>query len=119
MPTNMWRDIGHLHPINIVVPLPLQMSATDGKYHNYFGEFSEDSLIKDGSYEFGISECRSGLFHLEGLSQEKVPAAKHLQIICPHHCQHELEAINRNTLICNQYDPRLAHIEGAFLLSNK
>lgn len=46
---------------------PLQMSATDGKYHNYFGEFNEDSLIKDGSYEFGISECRSGLFHLEGL----------------------------------------------------
>ena len=91
---------------------PLQMSATDGKYHNYFAEFSEDSLIKDGSYEFGISECRSGLFHLEGLSQEKVPAAKHLQIICPHHCQHELEAINRNTLICSQCDPRLAHIEG-------
>ena len=59
-----------------------------------------------------LSECRSGLFHLEGLSQEKVPAAKHLQIICPHHCQHELEAINRNTLICSQCDPRLAHIEG-------
>ena len=23
---------------------PLQMSATDGKYHNYFGEFSEESF---------------------------------------------------------------------------
>lgn len=24
---------------------PLQMSATDGKYHNYFGEFSEDFMM--------------------------------------------------------------------------
>ena len=70
------------------------------------------SLMKDGSYEFGISESHSGLFHLEGLSQKKIPAAKHLQIICPHHCQHELEAINHNTLICSQCDPRLANIEG-------
>lgn len=50
---------------------PLQTSTTDGKYHNYFGEFSQDSLMKDGSYEFGISEFHSGLFHLEGLSQKK------------------------------------------------
>lgn len=49
---------------------PLQTSTTDGKYHNYFGEFSQDSLMKDGSYEFGISESHSGLFHLEGLSQK-------------------------------------------------
>lgn len=91
---------------------PLQTSTTDGKYHNYFGEFSQDSLMKDGSYEFGILESHSGLFHLEGLSQKKIPAAKHLQIICPHHCQHELEAINHNTLICSQCDPRLANIEG-------
>ena len=68
--------------------------------------------MKDGSYEFGISEFHSGLFHLEGLSQKKIPAAKHLQIICPHHCQHELEAINHNTLICSQCNPRLANIEG-------
>lgn len=51
---------------------PLQTSTTDGKYHNYFGEFSQDSLMKDGSYEFGISESHSGLFHLEGLSQKKI-----------------------------------------------
>lgn len=51
---------------------PLQTSTTDGKYHNYFGEFSQDSLIKDGSYDFGISESHSGLFHLEGLSQKRV-----------------------------------------------
>ena len=73
---------------------PLQTSTTDGKYHNYFGEFSQDSLMKDGSYEFGISESHSGLFHLEDLSQKKIPAAKHLQIIC------------------RQCDPRLANIEG-------
>lgn len=48
---------------------PLQTSTIDGKYHNYYGEFSEASLLKDGNYELGISECRSGLFHLEGLSQ--------------------------------------------------
>lgn len=91
---------------------PLQTSTIDGKYHNYYGEFSEASLLKDGNYEFGISEFHSGLFHLEGLSQKKIPAAKHLQIICPHHCQHELEAINHSTLICSQCDPRLANIEG-------
>lgn len=34
---------------------PLQTSTTGGKYHNHFGEFSQDSLMKDGSYEFGIS----------------------------------------------------------------
>ena len=34
---------------------PLQSSTTDGNYHNYFGDFSQDSLMKDGSYEFGIS----------------------------------------------------------------
>lgn len=51
---------------------PLQTSTTDGKYHNYFGEFSQDSLMKDGSYEFGISESHSGLFHLEDLSQKRV-----------------------------------------------
>ena len=44
--------------------------------------------------------------------KKMIPAAKHLQIICPHHCQHELEAINHNTLICSQCDPRLANIEG-------
>lgn len=91
---------------------PLQASTIDEKYHNYYGEFSEASLLKDGNYELEISECRSGLFHLEGFSQEKIPAAKHLQIICPHHCQHELEAINHNTLICSQCNPRLANIEG-------
>ena len=91
---------------------PLQTSTTGGKYHNHFGEFSQDSLMKDGSYEFGISQSRSGLFHLEYLSPKKIPAAKHLQIICPHYCQHELEAINHDTLICRQCDPRLANIEG-------
>lgn len=50
---------------------PLQTSTIDGKYHNYYGEFSEASLLKDGNYKLGISECHSGLFHLEGLSQKK------------------------------------------------
>lgn len=87
---------------------PLTMSESRNKYVNYYGEFHLDALKKDDTSDFGISETKSGVFKLVGISKDKIPNAKQIKVLCPHHCMQELIASDSNTLICTACDPRLA-----------
>lgn len=78
-----------------------------GAYRNTFGAISRNAALGDGRYDLCLTEQRSGLFALESISGGKVPNAKRMRVLCPWHDQHELRAINSDTLICTECDPRL------------
>lgn len=86
---------------------PLTMSDSRNKYVNYYGEFHLDALKKDGASDFGMSETKSGVFKLVGINKDKIPNAKQLKVLCPHHCMQELIANDNGTLTCTACNPRL------------
>lgn len=73
---------------------PLTMSETRNKYVNYYGEFQLEALKKDAASDFGMSETQSGVYKLVGINKDKVPSAKQIKVLCPHHCMQELHAIS-------------------------
>ena len=54
-----------------------------------------------------MSETQSGVYKLVGINKDKVPSAKQIKVLCPHHCMQELHAMDANTLVCIACDPRL------------
>lgn len=87
---------------------PLHHSSTTDMYQNSFGEFPLKSIQKEESYEFCLTEEKSGQFTLERVNKEKSSKFKHLNILCPHHCQHKLTTTDNHHFICTECDPRLA-----------
>ena len=69
---------------------PLHLSEATGMYQNAFGEFSLETSQKNGSFEFYLTEEKSGLFRLERVDGDKLRNTRHMEILCPHDCMHKL-----------------------------
>ena len=88
--------------------LPLHLSEATGMYQNAFGEFSLETIQKNGSFEFYLTEEKSGLFRLERVDGDKLRNTRHMEILCPHDCMHKLITKDGHIFICTKCDPRLA-----------
>ena len=78
---------------------PIYKSNTVNAYRNTFGQFDKDSLEKKGNFDFCLREEKSGKFVLERITEGKVPNAHRMTVICPHHDQHRMTAIDNHTFI--------------------
>ena len=88
---------------------PIYKSNTVNAYRNTFGQFDKDSLEKKGDFDFCLREEKSGKFTLERITEGKIPNAHRMTVICPHHDQHRMTAIDNQIFICTECDPRLSH----------
>lgn len=88
---------------------PIYKSNTVNAYRNTFGQFDKDSLEKKGDFDFCLREEKSGKFTLERITEGKIPNAHRMTVICPHHDQHRMTAIDNHTFICTECDPRLSY----------
>lgn len=67
---------------------------------------------RNAGADFYLQEDRSGVFTL-GRTGKGLPVnAKHMRIFCPWHetNEHPLQAIDSNTLVCTECDPRLKNL---------
>lgn len=88
---------------------PLHLSEARGMYQNAFGEFPLGSIQKNGSFDFYLTEEKSGLFRLERVDGDKLRNTRHMKILCPHDdCMHQLITKDGHIFICTKCDPRLA-----------
>ena len=84
---------------------PLHLSEATGMYQNAFGEFSLETIQKNGSFEFYLTKEKSGLFRLERVDGDKLRNTRHMEILCPHDCMHKLITKDGHIFICTKFDP--------------